>query len=196
MMQTETNSKTPKYLKFLRRWSRILHRDFGFFFFGTSIIYALSGFALNHLKDWNPSYFVTISEFNTDRHFEGKFAKEEILGLMDELGVKEEYKTHYFPKESFLKVYFKGGSTMQIDLNSGKGIIEHLKKKPLFFESNYLHYNPNKWWTLFSDLFAFSLFLFAITSLFMVRGKKGPLGRGGIYIIVGIVIPILILLFT
>jgi len=44
-----------------------------------------------------------------------------------------------------------------------------------------LHYNPNKIWTWFSDVFAGALILFALTSLFMVKGKKGIMGRGGIY---------------
>jgi len=50
-------------MKQLRKWSRILHRDIGFFFIGTSIIYGLSGIAINHLKDWNPNYVVITKRF-------------------------------------------------------------------------------------------------------------------------------------
>ncbi len=53
-------------MKKLRKWSRILHRDIGFFFIGATIIYGLSGIALNHLKDWNPNYTVDLEEFTTD----------------------------------------------------------------------------------------------------------------------------------
>ena len=42
-----------------RKWNNILHRDIGYLAVGMSIIYALSGIALNHLVDWNPSYEVT-----------------------------------------------------------------------------------------------------------------------------------------
>ena len=53
-------------IKFWRKWSRILHRDIGYFFIGTSIIYGISGIALNHLSDWNPNYSVTLKSFTTN----------------------------------------------------------------------------------------------------------------------------------
>ena len=81
-----------------------------------------------------------------------------------------------------------------VDINSGHGEVEYLKRRPVFYESNYLHYNPNRIWTWFSDAFAAALILFAITSLFMVKGKKGIKGRGGIYTALGIIIPILFLI--
>jgi len=42
----------------LRKWNRIIHRDLGYIFFGMSIIYGLSGIALNHIGDWNPDYII------------------------------------------------------------------------------------------------------------------------------------------
>ena len=33
-----------------RKWNRAVHRDFGYLFLGMTIIYALSGIALNHMK--------------------------------------------------------------------------------------------------------------------------------------------------
>jgi len=50
-----------------------------------------------------------------------------------------------------------------------------------------------KW---FSDIFAAALILFAITGIFMVRGPKGIIGRGGIYAIAGIIIPIIFLILS
>ena len=52
-------------MKKLRKWSRILHRDIGYFFIGTTIIYGLSGIALNHMNDWNPNYKVETEQFQT-----------------------------------------------------------------------------------------------------------------------------------
>jgi hypothetical protein len=52
-------------MKQVRKWSRIIHRDFGYIFFGVTLIYALSGIALNHLSDWNPNYSVELTEFET-----------------------------------------------------------------------------------------------------------------------------------
>jgi len=94
-----------------------------------------------------------------------------------------------------LKIFLKGGSSILINTRSGKGRAEYLKRRPVFYEVNYLHYNPNRIWTWFSDAFAAALIIFAITSLFMLKGKKGIIGRGGIYTLLGIIIPILFLIF-
>jgi hypothetical protein len=53
-----------------------------------------------------------------------------------------------------------------------------------------LHYNSYKWWIIFSDIFAFALIIITLTGLVMTRGKKGLLGRGGIELIIGILIPL------
>lgn len=184
------------FVKGLRKWSRILHRDIGFFFVGTSIIYGLSGIALNHLNDFNPSYSVEVKNFTTNLDFTDNDA---LLGninlLLDEIDDRENYKKHYFPETGFLKIFLNHGSTVIVNIGTGTGKAEFLRKRFLLYESNYLHYNPKKSWTWFSDAFAGALILFALTSFFMVRGKKGVIGRGGIYIAAGIIIPILYLIF-
>lgn len=180
----------------LRKWSRILHRDIGYFFIGTSIIYGISGIALNHLSDWNPNYSVELKEFTTDINLENSSViKNNITKLLDEVDDSKNYKKHYYPNENTLKIFLRGGSSIVIDINNGKGIAEYLKRRPIFYETNYLHYNPNRLWTWFSDIFAAALILFAITSLFMVKGKKGIIGRGGIYALLGILIPLLFLMY-
>jgi hypothetical protein len=183
-------------MKFLRKWSRILHRDIGYFFIGTTIIYGLSGIALNHLSDWNPNYSVEINRFSTNLNLEKTpELKSNILILLDEIDNSKNYKSHYFSEENTLKIFLKGGSSVVVNIETGKGMAEYLKKRPVFYEVNYLHYNPNKIWMWFSDIFAAALILFAITSFFMVKGKKGITGRGGIYTALGILIPLIFLLF-
>jgi hypothetical protein len=183
-------------MKQLRKWSRILHRDIGYFFIGTTLIYAISGIALNHMSDWNPNYSVEIKNFKTDYNLtNSENVKENILLLLDDIDNSKNYKQHYYPNNNTLKIFLKGGSSIIVNVKNGKGKAEYLKKRPLIFETNYLHYNPNRVWTWFSDIFAGALVLFSITSFFMVKGKKGILGRGGIYTILGFLIPILFLLF-
>ncbi len=183
-------------MKPIRKWSRILHRDIGFFFIGTTIIYALSGIALNHMHDWNPNYVVDNIEFNTELDLKNSASvTTNIKALTTELTGEDSYKKHYYPNADVLKIFLAGGSSIIVNTNSGNGTYETLKKRAVFYQSNVLHYNPNKWWTWFSDIFAGSLILFAITSLFMVRGKKGVWGRGGVYLVLGIVIPILFLIY-
>ncbi len=195
-MTKNTSQSSSKFVKNLRKWSRIIHRDIGFFFIGASIIYGLSGLALNHLKDWNPNYSVSINSFHSDVSFQKGISKDKLAEWITNQGFNGEYKTHYYPEKDKIKIYLTNNITIYYDLASNEGTAETLKRRPIFYQTNHLHYNPNKWWKWFSDAFAVSLIIFAITSLFMVRGKKGAWGRGGIYIFLGILIPLLILFLT
>ena len=183
-------------MRTIRKWSRILHRDIGYFFIGMSLIYGISGIALNHINDWNPNYSVELKRFTTNLNLNNSVTvKENILELLDVIDNRKNYKQHYYPNDNTIKIFLKGGSSIMVNLTNGKGTAEYLKRRPIFYETNYLHYNPNRVWTWFSDVFAAALIFFAITSFFMVKGKKGILGRGGIYALLGVIIPILFLLY-
>ena len=174
-----------------RKWFRVVHRDFGYLFFGVTLIYAISGIAINHLNEWNPNYVITSREIQTDiNHYS---EKEDILNMLEENGERKNYKNHYFPSESGLKIFLKDG-VVYVNLNSGKGLIEKSRRRSVFREMNYLHYNPIKYWTWFSDLYAAALIALAITGIFLVRGKKGITGRGAWLTAIGIIIPLIYLL--
>lgn len=182
-------------MKFIRKWSRILHRDIGFFFIGTTIIYGISGIALNHMSDWNPNYSVENKQFSTVLNLENSDElKNNILLLLDKIDHRDHYKKHYYPSKNILKIFLKGGSSITVNIINGNGNAEFLKRRPIFYEVNFLHYNPNKIWTWFSDIFAGALILFALTALFMNKGKNGLKGWGGVYTILGFLIPLLFLI--
>jgi len=174
-----------------RKWFRVIHRDFGYLFFGVTLIYAVSGIAINHLNDWNPNYVITAENIQTSLDLNS--GKEEILAMLEENGERKNYKNYYFPSENGLKIFLKEG-VVYVNLSSGKGLIEKSKRRPVFREMNYLHYNPIKYWTWFSDLFCAALIALAITGLFLVRGKKGITGRGAWLTVLGILIPLIYLL--
>lgn len=46
------------FMKKLRKLNIATHRDLGYFFSSLIIIYCLSGFALNHVNDWNPDFII------------------------------------------------------------------------------------------------------------------------------------------
>ncbi len=72
----------------LHKLNRILHRDLGYFFFGMTIIYAVSGIALNHRHQWNPNYIITGEEFTTDLQISPPQAgREQALEILNELGI-------------------------------------------------------------------------------------------------------------
>ena len=43
----------------LRKLIIATHRDVGYFFAGLTVIYAISGVAVNHIDDWNPNYVIS-----------------------------------------------------------------------------------------------------------------------------------------
>ena len=174
-----------------RKWNRVLHRDLGYIFFVMTLIYALSGIALNHLRDWNPSYDVSRLEVQTTA-FETEISKEVILQFLDQVGEKRSYKSHYSPQPGQLKIFIKNGNAV-VNLQSGNAVVEKLQRRPVFYHVNFLHYNPRKLWTWFSDLFCVSLILIAITGLFIIKGKNGITRRGAWLTGLGLVSPLIFL---
>ncbi len=180
-----------------RKWNRWLHRELGYLFFGMSIIYGVSGIALNHgvARHWNPGiisrsesfvYPTPLSKSSVDRA-----VVEEMLKIT---GERKNYKQYYFPDEEQLMIYLRGGH-ISVSLPSGDMWVTKVRNRPFFNEVNYLHYNkPKKLWTWFSDLFALGLILMAISGLLLVKGKKGITGRGGIVTIIGVLIPLAFLI--
>ena len=178
----------------LKKLNRILHRDLGFIFFGMTIIYALSGFVLNHKSDWNPSFNITNQKLQVALPVNvKKLNKAEAITFLKTYFEEERYKKHYYPNSNTLKIFIKEGS-FEVNLTTGGAFLEKVFKRPLFYQINTLHYDIGGWWTIFSDIFCFALILISITGLFIIKGKKGISGRGGVYTVAGILIPIIFLI--
>ena len=175
----------------IRKWSRAVHRDLSFFFAGVIIIYAVSGICLNHKRDFNAAYSIERSEFTVKGDFPESGTsvdREFVTGLIGQLSEKETYSRHAMAGENTLKVFFKGGSSLEVELDDGEAVYEKVRKRPVLYQFNRLHYNPSRWWTWFSDIFAVSLVLITVTGIIMLKGPKGLWGRGGIELIAGIII--------
>jgi len=177
-----------------RKINRIIHRDFGYFFFGMTLIYSISGIALNHIHHWNPNYIIRNEQVVFDKSKVNEIKdKDDVLAILKIINKDDVYKSHYFPVKDQLKIFITGGSLV-IEQETGKGVIETIKRRPFFKEINFLHYNnPKKLWTWFSDIFAFSLILIAISGLFLLKGKHGITRRGGWLTLVGIIVPVILL---
>lgn len=177
----------------IRKINRAVHRDLGYFFFGMCIIYGLSGIALNHRHHWNPNYIITQKQFQLSyKAQDEKKDKQGALKVLEDIGIAEKYKTHLTTENGY-RIFIEGG-TVNANLRSGEVFLETLRKRPVFQQINYLHYNtPRKLWTWFSDAFAVSLILLAISGLFILKGKNGITGRGAWLTIAGVVIPLVLL---
>lgn len=178
-----------------RKWFRVVHRDFGYLFFGLTIVYGISGITLNHLDEWNSNYIVVRKEITIQDpgQISRKMTKDEARALLEPFGEDHGYKNHYFPTSNQLKIFLKGGSAV-INTETGNGLLERVTRRPFFREMNYLHYNPVKSWTWVSDVYAGALIILAITGLFLVRGSKGITKRGAWLTLLGIIVPIVFLL--
>ena len=173
--------------------NRILHRDLGYFFIGMTLIYAISGIAVNHRKDWNPNYSIKNEEFNLGYNFnQNKVNQQQIEQITITAGEEGNYKNHYYPNDSTLRIFVHGGS-ISVNLKSGKSSLETIKPRPILKEVNFLHYNPGKLWTWFSDFYCVSLTFLAISGLFIIKGKNGLKWRGTILTAIGIIIPLIFL---
>ena len=71
-----------------------------------------------------------------------------------------------------------------------------MRKRTVLSAFNRLHYNPSRWWTIFSDIFLAGLLVIVATGLVMVRGRNGLAGRGGAELAAGILVPLLFIFLT
>lgn len=94
-----------------------------------------------------------------------------------------------------LKVLYEGGIGVY---NISEGTLEYEihRKRPFVYWINKLHYNRVNGWNVMGDLFAVSLLFFAVSGIVIVRGKYGMGGRGKWYLLAGLVIPVLYVLFS
>jgi hypothetical protein len=178
----------------LSKLNRITHRDIGYLIAGLTIIYAISGIALNHKNNWNPNYIFENSTFKTEVPVNREtFNDETARIILKDIKADEGYKTFHFPSGKKVTIFVDGGF-VQINAATGEGVIEKISKRPLFYQINFLHYNPGRWWKYFSDIFCLALITVTITGLFIVKGKNGITRRGAILTIIGIILPLLFLL--
>ncbi len=176
----------------LFKLNRIIHRDLGYVFFAASIIYGLSGIALNHIKDWNPNYIVQSESYQTEFNNGSDIDEKAIKIFLESIEEKGSYKKHYSAGKNTIKVFIDNG-TLFINTKTGVANLDKLKRRPVFHSFNYLHYNHSKrLWMWFADIYAVSLIWLAVSGLFMVKGKNGITRRGAVLTAFGILIPFIL----
>jgi len=177
----------------LSKFNRVTHRDIGYLIAGLTIIYAISGIALNHKNNWNPNYIFDSRSFTINSPIiRDSFNNETALSILKSINADSEYKTFYFPTGNKVTLFIDGGY-VSINSVTGEGVIEKVSKRPVFYQLNFLHYNPGRWWKYFSDIFCVALILVTVTGLFIIKGRNGITKRGAILTITGIILPLLFL---
>lgn len=177
-----------------RKWIRILHRDIGYIAAGLTVIYAISGIAVNHTADWNPNYSIKKSVTKIRPIPDSVLTSRELIfNILSQINERGKLKNSFSPDPNTLNIFVEG-NTITVNLKTGEVNQEKVTSRTLIRETNFLHLNaPKEIWTFVADIFAIALGFLAISGLFMIKGKKGITGRGAWLTALGILIPIIFL---
>ena len=177
------------------RLNRSLHRDLGYLCVGLTLVYAISGIALNHTFHWNPNYRIERYQAQIDLSdlptYDLKQVGQTVLVRLD----IDQPLRNLFPSGPGQLDLFIDNGKLQVDLVTGIVNVERSTPRTGLKQINALHLNhPRRAWTWLADLYAAVLAFLAISGLFILRGKHGLIGRGGWLTLAGVVIPLLVLL--
>ncbi len=177
-----------------RKYVIATHRDLGYLCFGLTVIYAISGVAVNHIHSWNPTYSIVRVQSTIGPVLQsGPINEAFVHTVLQKLGEKAALKNIFQPDPETLKIFVEG-NTITVQLKSGQVLQEKVQKRPLLYQLNFLHLNhPKKIWTWFADLYAIALMLLAMTGIIILKGKNGLKGRGKWLVAAGIFIPLFFL---
>jgi len=179
----------------LRKLVIATHRDLGYFFAGLTVIYAVSGVAVNHIEDWNPNY-VLRTEFREVGEIPESDPATAAGVVLDRLSVNDEPNAVVRTSPNQLKI-FLDQRTLTVELPRGRLEDERVRRRFAFYELNYLHLNHGKGiWTWLADVYAVGLTILALTGIFIIQGKKGLGGRGRWLLAAGLAIPLIYLVLV
>ncbi|MDP9002897.1 MAG: PepSY-associated TM helix domain-containing protein [Myxococcota bacterium] len=172
----------------VRTWLRSIHRDVGYSAVGLTIVYAASGLAVNHVADWDPNFTHSSAthELGAPLPDDDESASKQVR---EKLGIRDAPKEVYREGDQ-LEMLFEH-RTLHVTTATGHVVDEG--QKPRFFirVANWLHLNRGKKaWKYFADAYAAALLFLATSGMFMIPGRKGLLGRGAVFVLLGAAIPI------
>jgi hypothetical protein len=172
-----------------RLWLRALHRDVGYLAVGLTVVYALSGLAVNHVSDWDPSFvnWERTHTVSTPLPDEDSAAARAVLQA---LAIDAAPRDVYRASPTQLEISFDK-RTLHVDLPTGRVVDQG--QSPRFFlrTANWLHLNRGKKaWRWFADGYAVFLLGLALSGMFMLPGRRGLVGRGGVLLALGVALPL------
>jgi len=196
-----------------RRWLIVLHRDVGYLCVGLTLVYAVSGVATNHRQHWDYNFSTVVEQRRVGSpgallggggpadaapdQLARVRQRELVAALTRALGRPAAPRTAFWRGRHRLSLFFDDSGRDVVDYNPERGTaVRTIKReRPLFRQLNFLHLNePHRVWTWIADLFAVALAFLAVTGPLLVRGRKGLLGRGGVLVGLGLLLPLLAVL--
>ena len=174
-----------------RHWNNALHRDIGFLCIGLTLVYAISGVAVKHISQWNPSYRVERIETNIGQVSGNPTDADTIRTILARLDETGKLESSYRPDPHSLQLFVDGRSIL-IDLGTGHVVHDRAIPRPVLREMNFLHLNhPKKSWTWVADVYAVALGFLAVSGMLMIRRKT--MRRGAVLTGISFVIPLMFL---
>lgn len=191
---TQTQTR-PRRRVLLRALLRSLHRDAGYLAVGLTIVYALSGLAVNHVADRDPSF----DNYERTHQLQGPLSgsdAEVSKNVLAALAIRETPRDVYRSTDDTLDITFDK-RTLHVTLSRGQVLDQG--QEPRFFlrAANYLHLNRGKKaWTYVADTYAVGLLFLALSGMFMIKGRQGFFGRGLVLVSLGAAVPIAYVLLS
>ncbi len=206
---SEAPRRTASLFKRLRvrYWIRSLHRDAGYLAVGLTLVYAASGLAVNHIKDWDPSFQqfqkthqlaapVVLGAAQPEGTPDAQQARtsdadrKAAAQVLAELGIEEAPSDVYRATATQLEIVLEH-STLHVDTARGVALEEGQKPRFLLRVANWLHLNRGKKaWTYIADGYAAFLLYLAVSGIFMLPGKGRFIGRRGLLVALGAALPV------
>jgi len=172
-----------------RRICRTLHRELGFLAVGMTLIYAISGIAVNHAHQWDANYQRSTSTFAIEAV--GTGPTETIRPLvLEQLDLSAPPKNIWRANNTTLQIFVAKGR-YDVDLRTGEVVKHGFRQRPLLYRLNFMHLNTGKGpWTGIADTYAGILIILASTGIFLVRGRQGLRGHAGLMLAAGVLLPL------
>jgi hypothetical protein len=183
-------SPAPRRAATWRPLLRALHRDAGYLVVGLTVIYALSGLAVNHVADWDPNFHNAreVHQVTIDRSASDEAQARDVLRA---LSIRETPREIYRRTPALFDIVLDH-RTLHVHSDTGRVVDDGQKPRFLLRVANWLHLNRGKRaWTYVADAYAITLLGLALSGMFMLAGRKGILGRGAVFVAIGIAVPML-----
>jgi hypothetical protein len=171
-----------------RAWLRAVHRDVGYLAVGFTIIYALSGIAMNHLEDWDPNFRSSEVQLQITPISDELSDDEAVARIAAAAGMSGKPSDVLRAGDEVRLEYPNGSKVTAI----GDTVTVQKRESRFFFRiANWLHATRGKAaWRYIADAYALLLLYLAISGIFMIKGKLGLRWRGTLLVGVGLAAPL------
>ncbi len=171
-----------------RAWLRVIHRDVGYLAVGFTIIYALSGIAMNHVDDWNYNYNSTERTAQLAAAVPDDATDEQAAHLVATAAGTGTPDSIYRAGDEVRLEYTGGTKVTAIDREV---TIQEAKSRFFWRAATWLHSaKGKKGWKYIADAYAVLLFYLAVSGLFMIKGRLGLRWRGALLVAIGLSVPV------